>query len=70
MRNSDKRFLRCKQGHRINAITVAIALSTDDDETPIRLLPPLHCRPIYWRAVTEAERLAALRVDDVLEETA
>lgn len=61
VRNHDKRYLRCDKRHMINSITVALSLSTDDDEQPIRLLPPLHCRPLYWLEEMEVEREAASR---------
>src|SRR5688500_13088588 len=56
VRNKGKRWLICKAGHRLNSISVAMSLSTDDDETPSRILPPLQCRPAYWLDEMEQER--------------
>lgn len=56
MRNYGKRWLKCQLGHRTNSITVALSLSTDDDETPMRLLPPIHCWPSYAVEDMETER--------------
>lgn len=61
VRNSDKRFLKCGAGHKIYSVTVALSLSTDDDETPMRLMPPLHCWPPYAVDDMEAERHTANR---------
>lgn len=59
VRNYGKRWLKCQKDHRINSITVALALSTDDDEVPMRLLPPIHCWPPYAVEDMEAERYEA-----------
>lgn len=56
MRNYGKRWLKCHLGHRTNSITVALSLSTDDDETPMRLMPPIHCWPPYAVEDMETER--------------
>lgn len=67
MRNYGKRWLKCQLGHRTNSITVALSLSTDDDEQPMRLLPPIHCWPPYAVEDMEQERTTkALLVLQVL----
>ena len=62
VRNNGKRWLKCQAGHRQNAITAALMLSTDDDETPMRLVPPLHCWPPYAVEDMEAERTEASKM--------
>ena len=52
-----RRWITCDRGHRQNSLSVGIMLSTDDEETPIRLVPPMHCRPAYQLEEDEMRRV-------------